>query len=67
MTQILGLITKVSRDPTALDILESLLRYFVQGTGRLDEQQARTILEVTTSLPDFRRLSFFVLGCAWLH
>ncbi|WP_200248901.1 Rpn family recombination-promoting nuclease/putative transposase [Lamprobacter modestohalophilus] len=47
--ELLELIAKVSRDPTALDILESLLRYFVQGTGRLDEQQARTLLEQTFS------------------
>lgn len=43
------MITKVSRDDTALDILESLLRYYVQGTGRLDEQQARALLEQTFS------------------
>ncbi|MBK1699842.1 hypothetical protein CKO22_02625 [Thiococcus pfennigii] len=45
----LGLIAKVSRDPTALDILESLLRYYVQGTGRLTERQVRTLLEQTLS------------------
>ena len=47
--ELLQLITKVSRDDTALDILESLLRYYVQGTGRLDEQQARALLEQTFS------------------
>lgn len=45
--ELLQLIAKVSRDDTALDILESLLRYYVQGTGRLDEQQARALLEQT--------------------
>ncbi|NEX18153.1 MAG: hypothetical protein C1943_16475 [Halochromatium sp.] len=47
--ELLQLIAKVSRDETAMAILESLLRYFVQGTGRLDEQQARTLLEQTFS------------------
>ena len=47
--ELLALIAKVSRDETAMVILESLLRYFVQGTGRLDEQQARTLLEQTFS------------------
>ena len=47
--ELLELITKVSRDPTALDILESLLRYYVQGTGRLDETQVRRLLEQTLS------------------
>ena len=47
--ELLTLIAKVSRDPTALDILESLLRYYVQGTGRLDETQVRRLLEQTLS------------------
>ncbi|WP_462321317.1 Rpn family recombination-promoting nuclease/putative transposase [Halochromatium sp.] len=47
--ELLQLIAKVSRDETAMAILESLLRYFVQGTGRLDEQQVRTLLEQTFS------------------
>jgi hypothetical protein len=47
--ELLGLVAKVSRDPTALDILESLLRYYVQGTGRLDEIQIRRLLEQTLS------------------
>jgi len=45
--ELLELIAKVSRDPTALDILESLLRDYVQGTGRLDETQVRRLLEQT--------------------
>jgi hypothetical protein len=49
LRELLGLIAKVSRDPTALDILESLLRYYVQGTGRLTERQVRTLLEQTLS------------------
>ncbi len=47
--ELLELMSKVSRDPTALDILESLLRYYVQGTGRLDEPQVRRLLEQTLS------------------
>jgi predicted transposase/invertase (TIGR01784 family) len=47
--ELLELVAKVSRDPTALDILESLLRYYVQGTGRLDETQVRRLLEQTLS------------------
>ncbi|WPL19111.1 putative transposase [Thiorhodovibrio winogradskyi] len=47
LRELLGLIAKVGRDATALDILESLLRYYVQGTGRLDERQARTLIEQT--------------------
>jgi hypothetical protein len=46
---LLQLITQVNRDETAIAVLESLLRYYVQGTGRLDEQQARTLLEQTFS------------------
>jgi predicted transposase/invertase (TIGR01784 family) len=45
--ELLALIAKVSRDATALAILESLLRYYVQGTGRLDEHQARNLIEQT--------------------
>ena len=47
--ELLTLIAKVSRDPTALDVLESLLRYYVQGTGRLDETEVRRLLEQTLS------------------
>ena len=43
--ELLELIAQVNRDETALAILESLLRYYVKGTGRLNEQQARTLLE----------------------
>jgi hypothetical protein len=43
--ELLALIAQVNRDETALAILESLLRYYVKGTGRLNEQQARTLLE----------------------
>ncbi|WP_236849062.1 DUF4351 domain-containing protein [Candidatus Thiodictyon syntrophicum] len=30
---------------TALEILESLLRYYVQGTGRVEERDVRALLE----------------------
>jgi hypothetical protein len=32
---------------TALLVLESVVRYYVQATGKIDEQQARTLLEQT--------------------
>ncbi len=44
LRELLNLIDTVIDQPTALDILESLLRYDVQGTRRLDEQDVRTLL-----------------------
>ncbi|WP_373507314.1 Rpn family recombination-promoting nuclease/putative transposase, partial [Thiocapsa sp.] len=44
LRELLDLIDTVIDQPTALDILESLLRYAVQGTRRLDEQDVRTLL-----------------------
>jgi predicted transposase/invertase (TIGR01784 family) len=44
LRELLDLIDTVIDQPTALDILESLLRYDVQGTRRLDEQDVRTLL-----------------------
>ncbi|WP_300971022.1 hypothetical protein [Thiocapsa sp.] len=32
---------------TALLVLESVVRYYVQATGKIDEQQVRTLLEQT--------------------
>jgi len=40
----LDLIAQVLDKPTALEILEALLRYYVHGTGRLDERQVREIM-----------------------
>lgn len=42
-------IEQVIEQPTALEILESLLRYYVQGTRRLDEQDVRALLQNTRS------------------
>lgn len=47
--ELLMLINQVRHDPDALDILESLLRYYVKGAGRLDEQQVRRLIEQTLS------------------
>ena len=41
----LALIAQVLDKATALEILEALLRYYVQGTGRLDEQQVRQVMK----------------------
>ena len=49
LRQLLGLIEQVIEQPTALEILESLLRYYVQGTRRLDEQDVRALLQNTAS------------------
>ena len=43
------MIEQVIEQPTALDILESLLRYYVQGRRRLDEQGVRALLRETRS------------------
>jgi len=34
---------------TALEILESLLRYYVQGTGRVEERDVRALLQQTST------------------
>ena len=49
LRDLLKLIEQVSDQPTALEILESLLRYYVQGTRRLDEQDVRMLLNETQS------------------
>ena len=40
-----ALIKQVEDRTTALEILESLLRYYVQGTGRVEESDVRALLE----------------------
>jgi predicted transposase YdaD len=45
LRELLGLIEQICDQPTALEILESLLRYYVQGTGRLEEQDVRALLQ----------------------
>ena len=42
---LLTLIEQVENRTTALEILESLLRYYVQGTGRVEERDVRALLE----------------------
>lgn len=49
LRELLGLIEQVIDQPTALEILESLLRYYVQGTQRLDERDVRALLQETRS------------------
>ena len=43
----LALIEQVQDRATALEILESLLRYYVQGTGRIEECDVRALLQQT--------------------
>ena len=45
LRELLGLIEQICDQPTALEILESLLRYYVQGTRRLEEQDIRMLLQ----------------------
>jgi predicted transposase/invertase (TIGR01784 family) len=44
LRELLRLIVQVLDQPTALELLESLLRYYVQGTRQLDEPAVRAIL-----------------------
>jgi predicted transposase/invertase (TIGR01784 family) len=45
LRELVELIDTVIDQPTALEILESLLRYYVQGSGRLDEPEVRALLQ----------------------
>ena len=47
LSDLLTLIDQVQDRTTALEILESLLRYYVQGTGRVEERDVRALLEKT--------------------
>lgn len=49
LRELLKLIEQVIEQPTALEILESLLRYYAQGTRWLDEQDVRALLQETRS------------------
>ncbi len=49
LRELLGLIARVNDQGTALEILESLLRYYVQGTQRVDEHDVRVLLQQTPS------------------
>jgi predicted transposase/invertase (TIGR01784 family) len=46
---LLALIEQIEDRETAVEILESLLRYYVQGTGRLEEPEVRHLLQQTPS------------------
>ena len=45
LTRLIALIQQVRNRATALEILESLLRYYVQGTQRVAEDDARRLLQ----------------------
>ncbi|MBK5929958.1 Rpn family recombination-promoting nuclease/putative transposase [Halochromatium salexigens] len=47
LERLIALIDQVADRDTALQILESLLRYYVQGTQRVEESDARRLLEQT--------------------
>ena len=49
LRELVGLIARVNDQGTALEILESLLRYYVQGTQRVDEHDVRELLQQTPS------------------
>jgi predicted transposase/invertase (TIGR01784 family) len=49
LRDLLGLIEQVQDRETALEILESLLRYYVQGTHRVDEGDVRALLQQTST------------------
>jgi len=47
LRELFALIEQIEDQTTALEMLESLLRYYVQGTQRVDEQDARLLLQQT--------------------
>jgi hypothetical protein len=49
---LLALIEQVQDKDTAVAILESLLRYYVQGTQRIEEHDVRELLQQSTSTGD---------------
>jgi len=49
LRELLGLIARVNDQGTALEILESLVGYYVQGTQRVDEHDVRVLLQQTPS------------------
>ena len=49
LRELLALIGQIEDRETAVEILESLLRYYVQGTGRLDEPEVRQLLQQTST------------------
>jgi hypothetical protein len=49
LRELMALIEQVKDRETAVDVLESLLRYYVQGTGRVDEPAVRNLLQQTSA------------------
>jgi predicted transposase/invertase (TIGR01784 family) len=49
LAELLTLIEQIQDRATALEILESLLRYYVQGTGRVEERDVRALLQQTST------------------
>jgi hypothetical protein len=49
LRELLALIDQIEDRETAVEVLESLLRYYVQGTGRVDEPEVRELLQQTPS------------------
>jgi hypothetical protein len=49
LRQLLARSERIEDRETAVEILESLLRYYVQGTGRLDEPEVRQLLQQTST------------------
>jgi hypothetical protein len=49
LRELMALIEQIEDRDTAVAVLESLLRYYVQGTGRVDEPAVRTLLQQTSA------------------
>ena len=49
LRELLALIEQIEDRDTAVEVLESLLRYFVQGTQRVDEPTVRALLKQTSN------------------
>ena len=48
LCEILPLILEITQHETALEVLEAILRYYVQATQNLDEEDIREVLKLTT-------------------
>jgi predicted transposase/invertase (TIGR01784 family) len=49
LRELLTLIDQIDDRETAVEVLESLLRYYVQGTGAVDEPEVRELLQQTST------------------
>ncbi len=52
LCEILPLILEITQHETALEVLEAILRYYVQATQNLDEEDIREVLKLTTTGDD---------------